>query len=283
MDEDVSKLTDEELDARIAGEEPASPEPAEEAPKEEESTAVEQDTQETPEESEAPAEEQPEEDKAQEEVTNEEPEEKPPSRREQLRIQQLLKKYGPPPEQPQVAPSQQEAINYQESLDADPEVIKQLEADRQAYAEAQYRAGADSTRAEIRTSEWRTTLNFDAPQTEAKYPWLNPKDTANFDPAMADAVNEEYKSLVGYNEQTGLVERPDIRYSDFVEARVELSTRLAKAMTADTTKNIAKQAATTGLRPDGSSAKRMNLNKPAHQMTDEELEAKLAQSGFGTK
>lgn len=276
--EDLSKLTDEELDKRIAGEEPTdSPEPAEapkEEPKEEPKETQEEEPKEEVEEEPAPEPETP----------NEEPEEKPPSRRETLRIQSLLKKYGPPPEQPQEAPSQpSEALDYQTALDADPELIKQLEADRDSVGKSQYQAGVESTRAEIRTSEWRTLLNIDAPATEAKYPWLNPKDTENFSPAQADAINEEYKSIVGYDERTGLVARPDIRYSDFVEARVEQARDLARTMNADTAKNIAKQAAQTGLRPDGSSAKSLNLNKPAHLMSDEELDAKLKQSGFGTK
>lgn len=211
-----------------------------------------------------------------EEETPEVPEEKPPSRREQLRIQQLLQKYGDPrrkePSQPPVNP-----LDYSQELSADPEVIRQLELDRQRVAQAQYGAGVEAARAEIRTSEWRATLKFEAPQVESKYGWLNPKDQENFDPAMASAVNQEYMSLVGFNEQTGLVERPDISYADFVDARVELSNRLAKAMTADTAKNIAKQSAQTGLRPDGSSAKRMNLNQAPEDMTIEELYAKIGQ------
>ena len=201
-----------------------------------------------------------------------------PSRRETLRIQQLLKKYGPPPETPQ--PSQfkrDDALDYGSALDADPEIIQRLEADRTAEGEARYQQGQNDVRAELRTSEWRTLLNFDAPQTEAKYDWLNPKKPETFDPALADAVNEEYKAVVGYDERTGLVSRPDIRYSDFIEARVELSTRLAKSMTADTAKNIAKQAAQTGVRPDGSSAKRLNLNKAPQEMTTEELYAAIGQ------
>lgn len=201
-----------------------------------------------------------------------------PSRRETLRIQQLLKKYGPPPERPE--PSQfkrDDALDYGTALDADPEIIQRLEADRNAEGQARYQQGQNDVRAELRTSEWRTLLNFDAPSTEAKYGWLNPKDSENFDPALADAVNEEYKAVVGYDEKTGLVSRPEIRYSDFIEARVELSTRLAKSMTANTAKNIAKQAATTGIRPDGSSARRLDLSKAPEDMTTEELYAAMGQ------
>jgi hypothetical protein len=48
-------------------------------------------------------------------------------------------------------------------------------------------------------------------------------------------------------------------------------------------KNIAKQASRTGLRPDGSSAKRLDLSKPPEAMTDEELDAMIAKSGFSPK
>ena len=54
-----------------------------------------------------------------------------------------------------------------------------------------------------------------------------------------------------------------------------------KAQTA--AKNVAKQARTTGLRPDGSSAKRLDLNKAPDQMTDEELDAFLNKAGVPTK
>lgn len=212
-----------------------------------------------------------------EEEAQQEPPEEKPSRREQLRVTQLLKRY--PDLDPQ-APSQTkpESLDYNQAFEADPEVIKQLETERQALGYAQYQAGVESTRAEIRTSEWRTLLNIDAPQIEAKYAWLNTKDKENFDPAMADALAEEYYNVVGLDKNTGMVSRPGIRWSEFVEARVELSTRLAKAMTEDTAKNVAKQSAQTGLRPDGSSAKRLNLNQAPEDMSIDELYAKIGQT-----
>jgi hypothetical protein len=48
-------------------------------------------------------------------------------------------------------------------------------------------------------------------------------------------------------------------------------------------KNVAKQAAQTGLRPDGSQAKRLDLNKSPDAMSDEELDAFLKQAGVHTR
>lgn len=268
MDEtaDLSKLTDEELDARIAGEEPASPEPAEEAPEKEE-TAVEEETQEE----EAPeaetVEEQPEEGGAQEEVKEEDPEEKPPSRREQLRIQKLLEKYGDPRQQASQAPLQQkqeDTLDYKSEFNIeDPEVLQQLENDRNRAQSSAYNEGLQRAQ----SIEWKTNMRLDLPLVADKL--------QNMDSRDVDALNQEYLYVTGYDPATDTVRNPNVGYAEFIEAQVERAERLAKSMTANTAKNIAKQAATTGLRPDGSSAKRMNLNKPAHQMSDEELDAKI--------
>lgn len=255
MDEDVTTLTDEQLNEALTS--GIAPEP--ESVEEEAPAEVEQVEEEVIEEVETQEE-------TPEEVSEEE---KPVSRREQLRIQQLLTKY--PDLKERVVPTPKN--EFIENLDAEPEVIQQLTEN----STAQYNAGLDAARAEIRASEWNTMLNIDTPQVLATHKWLNPKDTENFQPAIADAVNAEYLSLVGYDKETGLVSNPGIRYSDFIEARVELSTRLAKAMTAESTKNIVKQTASTGLRPDGSSAKRMNLNQAPQNMTDEELYAAIGQ------
>lgn len=209
------------------------------------------------------------EEEPQEEVKSEEP--AAPSRREQLRIQDLLKKYGPPKETPQ-APLNRTGLNYQEALDADPEVIKQLEADRQATGQSQYNEGLK--RAEY--LNWNTTLKIDAPNVERKFPVLDPK-SPEFHPAAADAINQWYLNMSGYDQATDTVNNPNIGYADFVEGFMELVQETAGQKNAQTVKNVAKQAASTGLRPDGSSAKRMDLTKDASQMTMEELYASIGQ------
>jgi hypothetical protein len=58
---------------------------------------------------------------------------------------------------------------------------------------------------------------------------------------------------------------------------MELVEEIAGQKNAQSVKNIVKQAAATGLRPDGSSAKRLNLNQSEKTMTLEELYAAIGQ------
>lgn len=197
-----------------------------------------------------------------------------PSRRETLRIQSLLAKYGPPTERQQPAPYQREdALDYQTALDADPETIRQLEADRRAEGQSQYNEGLK--RAEF--LDWKTSLRIDAPNVEKKYPVLD-KNSPDFHPAVADSVNNWYLQMSGFDPRNSSVNNSSVSYADFVEGFMELVQETAGQKTAQTVKNIAKQAATTGLRPDGSSAKRMNLNKVPQDMSMEELYASIGQT-----
>lgn len=204
---------------------------------------------------------------------------KPPSRREQLRINDLLKKYGTPQERQVPSQKPQNALDYSKALDADPEVVQQLETDRQTVSDAAYLEGLRQSE----VKEWKRDLKFEAPAVEQAYPFLNPKDTVNFKPAAADAMNQKYLRFIGYqpaDPQKGTPESilyPDVSYREFVEGEMEFVDELASQKVAETTKNIAKQAATTGLRPDGSSAKRLNLNQAPEDMTIEELYASIGQ------
>lgn len=260
MDKPAEEMTDEELAQAIN--------PVEEKPEEVIPEAV---TPELEAEAEPVAEEE-----AQEESTNEAPEDKPPSRRETLRIQQLLQKYGDPAQRQ--APSQRrDVLDYSEALDADPEVIQQLLADRQRAEQTQYQAGANEGLQRAEYLNWNTSLKIEAPQVENKYPILDPK-SPDFHPAVADSLNTMYLKMTGFDPNTQTVANTDISYADFIESNMELVEEIAGQKTATSTKNIAKQAAQTGLRPDGSSAKRLNLNQAPENMTTEELYAVLGQT-----
>ena len=276
---DPSSLTDEELDKLIAGELlpeeeegtppaepvveppiPPAPKEGEEDPKPEPKKEDEEPTPPAP--APAPAEE-------------EEPDPVvAPSRREQLRIQQLLSKMKQEPRQQTNKPvADPDSLNYAEELDADPEIIKRLEDDRKRTSDASYDRAVKLNE----SSQWQTLLYVDAPQIEAKYKILNPKDTENFHPVLAEALTQRYLNMVGYDPQTKLVDRPNIRWSEFVESEMELADEIAATRVASTTTNLKKQAATTALRPDGSSsATKLNLNQAPESMTDEELDAYLA-------
>lgn len=237
-------------------------EEVEESPAEE---AVESPTdvpeEETPEEeSEAPTE-----DEGAEEVAEETPEEKPPSRRESLRIQQLVTKLK---EQSPLAPQVPAALDYATALDADPEVLQQIEAEAKRRQDVAYSDGVKRAESIL----FHTRLEVDAPRIEAQYSQLDQK-SPDFNPALADAINSMYLNQVGWDSTSDTVTNSNLRYADYVESVFELAETIAGEKNTASAKNIAKQAATTGLRPDGSRAKRMNLNQAPEQMTDEELEA----------
>jgi hypothetical protein len=277
QDENPASLTDEELQQRINGEEPA-PEapPANPAPEENpqpEPPAPEPNPAPEPPAPEGPAPEAP-----QPEVAPE----PPVSRREQLRINQLLKRYGAPEEQPQPQrqapqqqPQQQPGINYRDLIEADDDIYADLEAASQQYGDSRYQAGAQDILKQAQGIEWRTMLNIDAPVVEGKYEFLNPRDEGNFHPALADTLSTWYLNMSGYDPATNTAANPNMRYGDFVDGIMELAEEIAATRTARTTQNIAQQAATTALRPDGSSPTRFDFNKAPEHMSDDELKAFL--------
>lgn len=274
--DDLSKLSDEELDQAIeAGSQldqsPSEPEAEEEVVDQAEEVADEAE----PAESETV---EAKEEVAEEQKSEEEAPATQPSRRENLRIQQLLEKLQKQSQTPaeHKAPT---GIDYGTALDADPEVIQQLESDRQQVASQSYSEGLE----QAKSIQFHTRLEIDAPKVEGKYKQLNPEDKENFNPALANAVNTWYLQMAGYDQQSGKVANSDIRYAEFVEGIMELGKVIGTQESAKAVKNVAKQAATTGLRPDGSTAKRLDLNKAPGAMTDEELDAFLAKEGIATK
>lgn len=217
-------------------------------------------------------EDQVEEPEVEEEAAEETPEEKPPSRRQSLRIQQLLTKLKEKEEAPQRQQTEG-GLDYKTALEADEETVKTLEADRRRYGEDFYKQGLE----QARSIQFQTRLEIDAPRIEAAYPVLD-KRSPKFNPVVADALNQMYLSSVGYDPKTGRVANANVRYADYIESIMELSDEVATEKVARTTKNIAKQAASTALRPGGNSAKRLNLNQAPENMSDEELDAFIAQT-----
>lgn len=163
-----------------------------------------------------------------------------------------------------------EGINYEEMIEADPAVIDQLKAKSQEFGQNQFNAGLE----EAKSIRFHTRLEIDAPRIEAKYPIFD-KESSDFNPAVVDSINRWYLATVGYDPKTDRVANANLRYADFIEGIMELSDNVASRKTTESARNIAKQAASTGLRPDGSSAKPFNLAKAPQEMTDEELSAAI--------
>jgi len=274
---DPSTLSDEELDKLIETgeytpdeeeEKPDKPKP-EDAEEEHEEEEADEQKDEKPKDEPVKPEESEEEEKP--EKPKKDDEEKPPSRREQMRVKQLLEKYGDP-EKPAEKPKAS-GIDYEKELDADEETKKKLADDRQQAADAGYDRGLE----QAKSIQFHTRLEIDAPRVAAKYPQID-KDSDEFKPEAANDVNTFYLTLVGYNPKDKTVKNADIRYSDFVDAIFTLANDLADQKAQEVSKEVRRQAAQTGLRPDGSSPKKLNLNKEPHDMTDEELDAYIAQA-----
>lgn len=221
--------------------------------------------------------EEPTQDTPEEEEVREDPEPAQPSRREQLRVQELLRKYGPPQ---RTAPSNTSAPDFRSRVSADEEVYKDLEDTAKSYGQEQYEAGLKQ--AEFTT--WRRFLQQDESQIRTKYEALNPNNKEQYHPALEKGLQAKYLRSVGYDPgdpERGIapsVMYPDLSYTDFVESEMEFAEEMAASLVAKTTRNIAKQTSRIGLRPDGSSPKRMDLNKAPEDMTDEELSAAIKSS-----
>jgi hypothetical protein len=204
----------------------------------------------------------------------EEPPENPEEGEEQMsrrkakrleKLEGLVERLKGPQSQPQ---RKADGIDYRKMIEADDQVYDQLSKASQDYGQQQFNAGLE----QANSIRFHTRLELDAPRIEGKYPQFD-KDSAEFNPGLASAVNEWYLATVGFNPETGNVQNANVRYADFVEGIMDLADAMAGAKTTKTTANIAKQAANAGLRPDGSSAKPLNLNKAPEEMTDEELRA----------
>jgi hypothetical protein len=262
--DDLTKLTDEELDQAIE-----SGSELDQSPSEPTTEVVDEtvEAEEAPETVEA----EPVEETAQEEAPQQ------PSRRENLRIQQVLERLKQQTQAPE--PPQATGLDYGTALDADPEVIKQLQDDRQAASQTAFTQGLE----QAKSIQFHTRLEIDAPRVESKYKQLNPDDKENFNPALANAVNTWYLQTTGYDQEKDTVANPNLRYAEFVDGIMELGEVIGSQKAQVAAKNVAKQAAQTGLRPDGSQAKRLDLNKSPDAMSDEELDAFLKQAGVHTR
>lgn len=200
----------------------------------------------------------------------EEEEPEKPSPRRDKRIKELLDRLHDKEEAP---PEKKSGLNYRDALEADDDTIKQLEQDREAYGKSLYEEGLQRAN----SIQFHTRLELDVPKIESRYPQLDPH-SADFDADTLSDINELYLHLSGYDTKTGNVKTANLRYADFVEHQMEMADRLASKRHAESSKNIARQAAQTGIRPNGAAAKTMDLSKDPSQMTDEELDAVINQA-----
>jgi hypothetical protein len=129
--------------------------------------------------------------------------------------------------------------------------IDDLEADRRQYGEMQRQQGLTEAQELTRTEMWKDSVERDNDYIDRKYPMLD-ENSDEFDPDIADIINQQYLSIVGFN---GRAVANPVRYRHFVEAQMEMAERLVASRNAETATNVARQASQTSVKT-GSSARK---------------------------
>jgi hypothetical protein len=208
--------------------------------------------------------------------------ERPPSRRETKRIQQLIAKMQnqsnnsnlPSPNtnnDPSIARKQRIIDEGEYDLDE----INQMAGN---YANEMYQKGLSQAQQLQNANMFSTRLEIDTPQVMSKHTFLDPSAN-DFNPSVADMVNRMYLNLVGFNPNTGTVSNPNIRYGEFVDGYMDTVDMLSSQNRAESSKNIAKQVANSGVRPNGVADTEYQGNNPK-KMSDKQLDDIIKES-FG--
>lgn len=175
-------------------------------------------------------------------------------RREQNYIDRLseqIRNSNPRPESREQARQDYKPLQYEEG-EYDPQ---QLEEDRSAYGKSQFTQGVQTAQeyiTPVRLEMWADRLETDADRVKQEWSVLD-EDSKDFDSEFANEINQKFLNFIGYRKDNNgnvTVERQGIRYRDFVKAERQNIERYASRLNENSTRNIVKQAANTGMRPN---------------------------------
>lgn len=144
--------------------------------------------------------------------------------------------------------AQRDSLDYRQVMDAPDEVYSQLEQEREQVHNRGYNEGLNKFEA----FEFKQNLKTDLPLVQEKL--------SKLDPAAATALDRMYLQTVQYDSNTGVPGVKGIGYADFIDAQLELANSIASNRVIDSQRNIAKQAAQTGIRPDGAGRQGFKIN-----------------------
>lgn len=130
--------------------------------------------------------------------------------------------------------------------------IDTLQRDREQYGQSQYQRGRQETMQDVELRFFQENLDRDTEVLESKYEELNPGSDL-YDQNLVDDINAAYKDAIGYNERTGTIINTGVRYKDYADRFMRIATRYADGRSADAARNVASQAARTGVRPNSPS------------------------------
>ncbi len=141
-------------------------------------------------------------------------------------------------------PSDYKPLQYQEG-DYD---VDQLAADRRQYAQQSYNEGVRQGQSFYEAERFADRLEVDIDRVMSK--------REDIDEVTEQLLVESYLDKVGAREdQSGrmIIENPNLRFRDFADEQLKKIDDLVQRKLAQSTKNIATQAARTGVRPNGQS------------------------------
>lgn len=153
-------------------------------------------------------------------------------------------------------PKPYEPIKLEEGADFD---RKDLEADRKAIADNKFAEGVQTgitAGTEPLVKEmWADRLDLDSERVTTKYEELNP-DSKVYNPKLEAHLVQQYIAFAGVEKDANgrvSIAKPNVRFRDFVEAEMRNLEDFATSRNAASQKDLVKQAANTGLRPNGQS------------------------------
>jgi hypothetical protein len=160
-----------------------------------------------------------------------------------------------------------------EDMEYDPETLEALKKDREAYGRSEAQRAAREATSAYRQEMFLDRMEIDADRVAGKYAQLN-EDSDDFDPDLTATINEMYLATTGYDERTGLFHNPVIRYKDYADAFMATIERATSGRSAESAKNVAKQAARQGVRPSGQARRSLGEVTAAdvRKMSDKEFE-----------
>lgn len=182
---------------------------------------------------------------------------------------------------------------------ADQFAEEDLEKDRQTFGARKYVEGQQAAAARERfvadQERFWDSVDYEARilEHDPKFAFLK-EDGPEFDEERASEVNDMYLEFVGFEQKPaidpqtrqpkldqngqpimlGTVQRTDISYEKFVKRYVENMENWADEQVAETSKNLASQKSTQGIRPSGSSKKGLGKLRPGDisKMSDEDFD-----------
>jgi hypothetical protein len=200
------------------------------------------------------------EEQSEEESEEDEPE---PSPRQNKAIERLTKKLAEASKQ-----NRQPELTQKEKqmIDEGDYTTEELNEKFSKYGDQRY---SEALMQAQQSLGFQTRLEIDAPKVAQKYEILN-RNSEKYDPGQTALVGELYLRTVGYDENSGLVQRPDVRYEEFVDGIMEMVEIASAARNANSQRNVAKAAARTGVRPSGEAKKSYSGSDP-RKMSDAQL------------